>query len=873
MKTGDRLGPYEILQPLGEGGMGAVYSARDTRLDRTVAIKFSKEQFNERFEREAKAVAALNHPNVCQLYDVGPDYLVMEYVEGKPLEGPLPLNEALRIAGQIAEALEAAHEKGIVHRDLKPGNIVLKADGTVKVLDFGLAKMGSAATSTLNDNSPTISLAATQAGVILGTAAYMSPEQARGNSVTPRADIWAFGVVFYEMLTGKRLFDGEDLTETLASVVKEQPDLSAAPFEVQRLLKACLQKDTKKRLQAIGDWKLLLDEPAAKATVVAPSTKPSARWFPWSVAAVLALAVAVAVWAPWRKPPEETLRISALPAPDGQIYSFQSTLSVPAISPDGKRIVFAARSEDGKNPTQLWVRPLDSPAAQPLPGTERAMTPFWSPDSRWIGFESPADHKLKKIDIQGGPPSSIADLTVDLRGASWSPDGVILLGLGSSSSPVMRVSSEGGSLSPATKLEEGKDAYHRFPSLLPDGKHFLFIVPQANSDANQVRVGSLDQPNEFGRVVAEAESTVVYAMGHLLFLRGGTLMAQPFDTGALQTSGEARPIAEHVPTFLVPSRLGAFSASQNGLLVYHTASTGNVRTQFTWLNREGNPVGTIGEPVSDIGSFELSPDNKSLLADAIAGPSDDLWIWDLSRGSKQKFTFGGSNRFGLWSPDGASIVWRSVQGPKVLLMRRPSDASGPPQEIISGRETYSPTSWPRDGKSLLMFTASATRNATRTNNDIFVLPMNGNGSGPPQPQPFLQTHFSEAWGAFSPDGKWVAYESNESGQLEVYVVSYPDRGSKRQISAAGGGFIRWRRDGELFYVNGLGQLMSVEVNVRNGSFDVGQVKRLFDGVNNLGFDVSLDGQKFIVAKELGTSANQSIPPLTLVENWPALIKK
>jgi serine/threonine protein kinase len=870
MKSGDRLGPYEILQPLGEGGMGAVYTARDTRLDRTVAIKFSKEQFNERFEREAKAIAALNHPNVCQLYDVGPDYLVMEFIEGKPLEGPLPLEEALRIAGQIGDALEAAHEKGIVHRDLKPGNIVIKSDGSVKVLDFGLAKVGSAATSTLSDNSPTISIVATQAGVILGTAMYMSPEQARGKNVTPRADIWAFGVVLYEMLTGKRLFEGEDLTETLASVVKEQPDLSAAPFEVQRLLKACLQKDPKKRLQAIGDWKLLLDEPVAQTTVVAPSTKPSARWVPWSVSAVLALAVAVAVWAPWRKPPEATLRISALPAPDGQIYSFQSTLSVPAISPDGKRIVFAARSEDGKNLIQLWVRPLDSPAAQPLPGTERAMAPFWSPDSRWIGFESPADHKLKKIDTQGGPPSPIADLTVDLRGASWGPDGVILLALGSTNSPVMRVSSAGGSLSPATRLEEGKDAFHRFPSLLPDGKHFLFVVPQANSDTNQVRVGSLDQPNESGKVVAEAESTVVYAMGHLLFLHGSTLMAQPFDTGALKTTGEARPIAEHVPTFLVPSRLGAFSASQNGLLVYHTASTGNLRTQFTWLNREGNPIGTIGDPVSDIGSFELSPDNRSLLVNAIAGPSGDLWIWDLTRrGLPQLFTFEGTNRFGLWSPDGSSIVWRSGKGPKVSLMRRPSNASGPPQEIISGTEIYTPTSWSHDGKSLLMFSSSATR----TNNDIVVLHMNGNGSGPSQPQPFLQRNFNEAWGVFSPDGKWIAYESNESGQPGIYVVSYPDPGVKHQISAAGGGLIRWRRDGELFYVNGLGQLMSVEVNVQNGSFDVVQVKRLFDGVNNLGFDVSADGQKFIVARELGTSANQSIPPLTLIENWPALIKK
>jgi Tol biopolymer transport system component len=501
--------------------------------------------------------------------------------------------------------------------------------------------------------------------------------------------------------------------------------------------------------------------------------------------------------------------------------------------------------------------------------------PFWSPDSRWIGFASQADRRLKKIDIQGGPPVLIADLPADLRGASWSADGVIVLGLGSAT-PIMRVSSAGGSLSPATKLQEGKDSDHRFPWLLPDGKHFLFILPPTKSTANEIRVASLDRPDDSGKAVGEADSTVMYALGHLLFLRGSTLMAQPFDAGALQTTGEAKPIAEHIPTYMNPSRLAGFTVSQEGLLLYHPAFNGNARTQqLTWVNRDGKPIATVGEPIADVIDFELSPDNKSLIGSIVGESGSDLWIWDLIRGLKQRFTFEGDNRLPIWSPDGSSIIWRLVKQ-KVSLMRRPSNLSAPPQEVFSSSGIYTATSWAPDQKSMLI-TAGSTSSKTR--NDILVLPLDG--SGPAQPRPFLQTEFNEGSARFSPDGKWVAYQSDESGQREVYVLPYPGPGGKRQISTGGGLFVRWRRDGrELFYVNGAGQLMGVEVSVRNGSFDVGQVKRLLGDVRlfvpgnrSVAYDVSTDGQKIIVALAIDTTLGQPVPPLTLVQNWSALIKK
>jgi Tol biopolymer transport system component len=754
-----------------------------------------------------------------------------------------------------------------------------------KVLDFGLAKLKQAEQSATTSTLPTRG-DVTVTGTILGTVQYMSPEQLEGQEADARSDIFALGTITYEMLTGKKVFQGRSQASLIATIMHFDPPSLATqqpltPPMLDRVVRKCLEKDPENRWQTARDLLTELqwigkggtETPAQ--TDVLPSPRPS-RWIPWSVAAVLALALGLALWAPWRKLPEIPLRTTFLPPPDGEIYDFQSSDAVPALSPDGKRVVFGAKGIDGKSPLQLWVRPLDSPTAQPLPGTERGRMPFWSPDSRWIGFASEVDRKLKKIDTQGGPPVSIADLPAGLRGASWSADGVIVLGLGSAT-PIMRVSSAGGSLSPTTKLQEGKDVNHRFPWLLPDGKHFLFIVPSTKSTANELRVASLDRPDDSGKAVGEADSTALYAMGHLLFLRGSTLMAQLFDTGALQTTGEAKPIAERIPTYTYPTRLAGFTVSQEGLLLYHPAFNGNARMQLTWVNRDGKPIATVGEPVGDVADIELSPDNKSLIGGIPAGESSsvrDLWIWDLIRGLKQRFTFEGDNRFPIWSPDGSSIIWSSAK-PKVSLMRRPSNLSAPPQEVFSGPVNYNATSWAPDQKSLLI-TGSGNSKAGA---DILVHPLDG--SGPAQPRPFLQTEANEGSARFSPDGKWVAYQSDESGRGEVYVLPYPGPGGKQQISSGGGGSVRWRRDGrELFYVNRAGQLMGVDVGVRNGSFDVGQVKRLLGdirlsvpGGRAPTYDVSTDGQKFIVPLGIDTSSGQSVPPLTLVENWPALIKK
>src|SRR5579863_3867261 len=476
LSAGTHLGPYEILASIGAGGMGEVYRARDPRLNRDVAIKVSHAQFTERFEREARAVAALNHPNICTLYDVGPNYLVMEYIEGEAPKGPYALEEALRIAAQIRDALEAAHEKNIIHRDLKPANIKIKPDGSVKVLDFGLAKVAPASAGESDgSNSPTLTIGATEAGMILGTAGYMSPEQARGKKVDKRADIWAYGVVLWEMLTGKPLFEGEDVGHTLAAVIMKEPDWNEVPEKVRRLLQTCLQKDPRQRLQAIGDARLLLEDVGAGHV---PPRVTHARPLPWGIAAIAVIAAAALAFVHFRETPPETpvLRATILP-PDNATMDYANGLGLPALSPDGKRIVFGARTADGKAP--LWVRSLDALTAQPLAGTEGAAFPFWSPDSRFIAFF--ANGKLKKIDASGGPAITLAEAP-ESRGGSWSRDGVIVFQPANTGGPLFRVLSAGGASSPVAK------GGGRLPWFLPDGRHFLYQVQPGNS---VIRVASL----------------------------------------------------------------------------------------------------------------------------------------------------------------------------------------------------------------------------------------------------------------------------------------------------------------------------------------------------------------------------------------------
>ena len=859
LSGGDKLGPYEILALIGAGGMGEVYRARDPRLNRDVAIKVSAAQFTERFEREAKAIAALNHPNICQIYDVGANYLVMEFIEGDSPKGPLPLDEALRIARQIAAALEAAHDKGITHRDLKPGNIKIKPDGMVKVLDFGLAKLAPASAGA-SENSPTLTLGMTQAGMILGTAAYMSPEQARAKeSVDKRADIWAFGVVLYELLTGQRLFTGEDVGEILAKVIRDEPDLSAVPAQVRPLLKRCLEKDPKKRLRDIGDMELLVGQVYDVYDLPPSEPRPKGAVYAWALAAALLLALAALSFLHFREtPPEARLITTTILPPEDASFNFSGDNNPPAISPDGRRIVYGVRS-NGKS--QLWVRPLDSPIAQPLAGTDNATFPFWSPDNRSIAFF--ADGKLKRIDVTGGPALTIADAPAG-RGGAWSPEDVIVF-CPSNGGALQRVAAAGGTPSPATTLDATNDRSHRFPWFLPDGRHFLF-EDQLRQGNNEVvlRIASLDSKEV--KTIGPANSNAVYAQGRLLFLREHTLMAQPFDVQHLATTGDAAPIGERVQTAVANGSVGIVSASNNGLLAYQ-AGSGGASQQLTWFDRNGKPVGTLGD-AGTFGSLEFSPDRKSA-AVTLVGQNTDLWIYEVARGLKTRFTFNpGFEKDAVWSPDGKEIVFASDPKGHFDLYRKAADLTGTEDALYADGLQKTPSSWSADGKFLLF-----QRDDPTTKADVWVLPLTPNAAGA-QPRPFLHTPFNEGFAKFSPDGKWVAYVSDESQRSEIYVAPFPGPGGKRQISAAGGIFPRWRADGkELFYVALEGTLMAAEVAGKGASIEVGAVRSLgIPTVTGRGwtYNVSADGQRFLVA---AAPDQKSAAPLTLVYNWPLLLKK
>ena len=872
LTAGEKLGPYEILERIGAGGMGEVYRARDPRLNRDVAIKVSVERFTERFEREARLVASLNHPNICHIYDVGPNYLVMELVEGNPPKGPLPLETALSYAHQIASALEAAHEKGVVHRDLKPANIKITPEGVVKVLDFGLAKhTPEANASAIGEDSPTLSMAATQAGVILGTAGYMSPEQARGNRADKRADIWAFGVVLYEMLTGQRLFQGEDVSHTMAAVIMQEPKLDAVPIQVRRLLQRCLEKDPKKRLRDIADAMPLVEDPPAAAPAAREEAK-TRKWLWPGIAGALVVALAAISFVHFRETRPEIRALSTtLLAPENGDFELGSPYAVPAISPDGTRIVYGARLKDGRQ--QLWLRRLDSLTAQPLPGTEGAGFPFWSPDSRWVGFGQ--ETKLKKIDIQGGPPVAVTNLDAPFRGGTWNADGVILFAVGANT-PILRVAASGGVPQPATtgldpsrkdKAINQGGVSHRYPWFLPDGRHFLYIETQLGE--MPVMVGSLDESGKPGKLVAQAQSSAVYAQGHLLYLRESTLMAQPFDVARLATAGEAVPVAENISVLSSNLQIPGFAVSPGGLLVY--ASAASQGSHLVWKNRQGHATGNLGGLTEGIGNIAISPDGKRVaVSENDAQNRDDLWIYDVAHGIPTRFTFDPSNdREPVWSPDGSTIFFQSNRHGSYEIFRKASNGGGTEELLFTGNNPVVSA----DGKLLLY-----GRTSKNTKSDLWVTQLTAPGAAQLEPakqasKAFLETPYNESRGRFSPNAKWVVYQSDESNERQIYVAPFPGPGGKRQISAKGGLEARWRADGkEIFYLTPMGELMAVEISERNGTLEVGKTEKLFDGVittRGMLYDVTADGQKFLVADDGAVAAR----PLTLLQNWTATLRK
>lgn len=882
--SGTKLGPYEILALLGAGGMGEVYRARDTKLKRDVALKILPEAFARdpgrmaRFQREAEVLASLNHPNIAQIYGVEEGALVMELVDGDSPKGPMPFDEAWKIAQQMADALEYAHERGVVHRDLKPANVKVTPEGVVKLLDFGLAKAfrgQSGEASSDPQNSPTVTLGATVAGTIVGTAAYMAPEQARGKKVDKRADIWSWGVVLYELLTGERMFQGEDTAETLAAVIHKQPELERVPAKVRRLLRRCWEKDPKQRLRDIGAARELLEEPATAQTA-APVAR-SRGVLPWAVAAVvLGLTAAGLAFVHLREQPEERQVLQyTVAAPEKA-----PNVSYLALSPDGHYLAMAASGDGG---SQIWLRSLDSLQTRALAGTEDAAFPFWSPDSRYIAFF--AQDKLKKIPVNGGPPQTLCDAPLP-RGGAWSREGVIVFAPRNGIGGLSRVREAGGVPVNITQVPSG---WHRFPMFLPDGKRFLYTA--ALGSANGIYLTSLDDPKRGRRLAPDVANPQYLApvpgsgVGHLLFVREGSLMAQPVDPRTMANKGELFLVAQQIS--IPPNVLGMnlYSISATGVMVYLNGGVvGGATRQHVWLDRAGKELEKVGGPMRSQRNFALSPDGNRLALERIAGGlNSDLWITDMEHdGREMRITFDASpNHSPVWSPDGGKVAFGSQRNGGITnLYQRASNGTGQDELLFESKDpNKAPWDWSRDGRFILFNVADS-----KTREDLCALPVTGQGDK----KPFVvrSSPFSETQAQLSPDGRWLAYTSIESANNHVYVAPFtpgldkPISG-KWQISLAGGTQPRWRGDGkELYYVAPDRKLMAVEVKATAVNFERGTPQPLFELRSSVnaneaaflwGYTPSADGKHFLVAEIAGTSGNVP-PPMTVVVNWLGSVK-
>jgi Tol biopolymer transport system component len=893
LSSGTKLGPYEILSPIGAGGMGEVYRARDTRLEREVAVKVlpghlsEHPELRQRLDREARVISGLSHPHICTLFDVGHengiDFLVMEFLEGETLArrleaGPLPPEEALRIGIQVATALDRAHRTGVVHRDLKPGNVMLTRSG-VKLLDFGLAKMadtaavpaGSALSQGATEAAPS-GEPLTERGTVLGTFQYMAPEQLEGEEADARSDLFALGTILYEMATGRKAFEGSSQASLVAAILKEQPRAISevqplAPPALDRLVRACLAKDPEDRIQTAHDAKLQLQwiaEGGSQAGVPRPVAARRRKWSlaAWGLAGLFAAtSVALGVIVFRNASIEPSLTFSSIPPPAGAAFELSGIHPGPvAVSPDGRRLAFTARDDHGH--VLLHVRDLDEPTARALPGTDGAGYPFWSPDSRRIAFF--ADGRLKKVDASGGPPPSLCEASRG-KGGTWSREDVILFAP-SFNSAIQRISASGGEPIPVTKLDVAKgDNSHRFPWFLPDGEHFLYFVRgsigQEAAEGNAVMLGSI--AGEEPRPLLWAQSNAMYASGHLLFVRESSLMAQPFDAGALELSGEAFPVAERV--HYIPGAMCAiFSASLGGELVY-LEGVGSPGSRIVWLDRKGEETGELGDRnIHDEPS--LSPDGEKVavpIYDQRTG-TPDLWVYEVERGLRTRFTFDpGADLFPVWSPDGTRIAYSSTRNGPFDLYQKSFTGSSGPEPLLESKAGKWLEDWSPDGRYL-----AYTEVSEETGNDIWILPMEEGG----KPTLFLGTSFDEFDAALSPDGHWIAYASDESGQIEVYITSFPAPGRKWQISSQGGLRPIWTREGrEIIYQDlNNNRVMAVDLDPSGSTLGVGRALKLFDLSSSSSFDVTLDGERFLV---ISSSEEQSREPLTLVQNWTRLFER
>jgi Tol biopolymer transport system component/predicted Ser/Thr protein kinase len=882
--VGTKLGPYEILSPAGAGGMGEVYRARDTRLDRVVAIKVLPEghdaEQRQRLEREARAVSKLSHPNICTLYDIGQqgdlDFLVMEYMEGETLDqrlarGPLPTAQVLRVGLEIAEALDKAHRQDIIHRDLKPGNIMLTKTGA-KLMDFGLAKVrkpipipSPLAPEQVDDRKLTAE------GIVIGTLQYMAPEQFGGSDADARTDIFGLGTVLYEMATGKPAFTGKSKTSVIVSILSVDPPVISelqpmSPPALDRAVRTCLAKDPDERWQNAHDLaaelKWIAETVGSKGGMVVPATARRTRrerW-PWTAMALAACALALAVLGVWwylARTPARALHATLNPPEKTLFNSTGDSAAPPMVSSDGSRVVFGAGG-------RLWVSALDQGGAQPLAGTEDAIFPFWSPDSRSIGFF--ADGKLKTVEAGGGTPVALCDAPSP-RGGTWGKEGVIVFASGVRTG-LSKIAASGGPVLPVTTLDTARHTTHRWPEFLPDGQHVLYLATN-HSDPKGPNTGvyltTLDGKDN--RLLLHTTGNALYSAGRLLYVRDTTLVAQEFDPSSAELKGEPKPVAENV-LFDAGVWRGVFSAS--GEILLYQAAGSQASSQLTWLDRAGKELNVLGEKGSYLGP-RLSPDGKRL-AVSFGDPARDIWVFDLAGGGKTRLTFHAlTAAFPVWSPDGTRIAFSAPgrNGGPPNVYETPASGSGSQRPVHDVAITEYSMDWSPDGRFLLVDHGNPGAGS------VWVLEMSAESSI--KAWPLVQGTFWSRGGAFSPDGRWVAYVSRESGQDEVYVAPFPGPGGKWQVSSGGGNAPRWRRDGkELYYLVGGNQLMAATVNTQGKNFEAGATKPLFrvlvgsTPAGGLGpYDVAADGQRFLFV----SPADSNPAPLNLVVNWTAGLKK
>jgi eukaryotic-like serine/threonine-protein kinase len=892
LASGVRFGPYEIVSPLGAGGMGEVYRARDTRLGREVAIKVLPErlatdiELKQRLEREAKAISSLNHPHICTLHDVGSQdgitFLVMEYLEGETLlarleKGPLPLEPALKIGREIADALESAHRQGIIHRDLKPANVMLTKAGA-KLMDFGLAKpklsIPSQTAGPFTPSTPTMSLASltsassplTQKGSIVGTFQYMAPEVLQGAEADARSDIFSLGCVLYEMLTGRRAFEGKSQLSVFTAILEKDPDPIAdseplVPPMLERVIGGCLSKDPGERYQSAHDVAMNLDSVAWLRSAPAEkesSSRPGASHMIWFAAVAALLFGALAGWLLHRSPASElSIRSSLNPPPDTHFRLTSDVAGPPVLSPDGSSVAFTLTGTDGK--TAIWVRPINAAEARALPDTNDAIFPFWSADNRSVGFFS--NGKMRTIDLTATTAETVCEAQLG-RGGAWSPSGVIVFSP-SPISPLFAINANGGAPAQLTTLDQSTYTSHRWPTFLPDGKHFLYFAMNhdpAKLSNNGIYYASLD--GQENRLLVHSQSNGIYAAGFLMFSRGDQLVAQPFDPAKGKLSGKLETVASGVLNDVSTWHTSA-SATDNGLLIFGNGTSGAV--QLVWFDRSGKQVSIAAESLQNLNFASLSPqgDRIALMLD---NGVNDIWSLDLARGVRTRLTFGPTgNTFPVWSPDGKWIAYSSLRAAGSGIYRKSADGSGPEELLVSDSDGFilSPTDWSHDGRTLFYSPNILTN---QKQDVIWQVSLTGDRK-PVQ----LPVHGNSA--KLSPNGQWLAYTSIESGRAEIYVVAFGGRQGKWQISPEGGQAPEWSSDGkELFYFDLNQSLVSVAVKESGGALQFGGPQTLVNQWTVLTFPfygVSPDSQR-ILLERVSQQVNQ---PVTLITNFTLGLKK